>query len=41
MTFYLILNNSNYVKRQVGTQNKQILIVHLKNIIINKFITYI
>ena len=40
MTFYLILKNWKYVKRQVDTQNKQKLIVHSKNIIINKFVTY-
>ena len=40
MTFYLILKNWKYVKRQVGTQNKQNWIVQSKNIIINKFMTY-
>ena len=40
MTFYLILKNWKYAKRQVGTQNKQKWIVHSKNIIINKFMTY-
>ena len=40
MTFYLILKNRTYVKRPVGTQNKQKWIVHLKNIIINKCTTY-
>ena len=40
MTFYLILKNFKYVKRQVGTQNKQKWIVHSKNIIIYKFMTY-
>ena len=40
MTFYLILKNWKYVKQQVSTQNKQKWIVHSKNIIINKFMTY-
>ena len=40
MTFYLILKNEKNDKRQVGTQNKRKSILHLKNIIINKFMTY-
>ena len=40
MTFYFILKNWKNDKRQVGTQNKRKWILHLKNIIIDKFMTY-